>query len=131
MAANLNSRYYLLHRVGLEDRLMKMCLNKKVVIGLAAVAGGVLLFAPQAIGAALPLLIVLACPLSMVFMMRGGMAGGESCGTSQAKSASASAGSGAATEGDSQDEAELIRLRAEVDQLRAEMRDRQDGRRAV
>lgn len=109
---------------------MKMCINKNVVIGLAAVAGGVLLFAPQAIGAALPLLIVLACPLSMMVMMRGGMAGGESCRTNQAKSASASEGN-TTSEGSSQDEQELIRLRAEADQLRAEMRDRQDGRRAV
>ncbi|MGH9138111.1 MAG: DUF2933 domain-containing protein [Acidimicrobiales bacterium] len=108
--------------------MMGMCINKKVVIGLVAVAGGVLLFAPQAIGAALPLLVLLVCPLSMMFMMRG-MSGGESRGTKQAESASTSADN-ATTEG-SQDEPELVRLRAEVDQLRAEMRDRQARRDAV
>ena len=47
-----------------------MCINKKVVGWLAAVALGVLVFAPRLAGAALPLLIVAACPLSMIFMMR-------------------------------------------------------------
>lgn len=48
-----------------------LCLNWKVVAGLALVAVGVWLFAPHLIGAALPLLVVAACPLSMFFMMRG------------------------------------------------------------
>ena len=48
-----------------------MCLNWRVVAGLAVVAIGVWVFAPHLIGAALPLLIVAACPLSMLVMMRG------------------------------------------------------------
>lgn len=56
---------------------MGMCLNKKVIAGLAVVGVGVLLFAPNAIGAALPLLILAVCPLSMIFMMRA-MSNGES-----------------------------------------------------
>ncbi|WP_327432906.1 DUF2933 domain-containing protein [Streptomyces sp. NBC_01236] len=54
-----------------------MCLNKKVVIGAAVVAGGVLLIKPAWAVAALPVLILAICPLSMIFMMRGmrGMSG--------------------------------------------------------
>ncbi|MGH9243084.1 MAG: DUF2933 domain-containing protein [Acidimicrobiales bacterium] len=100
-----------------------MCFNRKVLIGLAAVAGGVLLLAPQAFGAALPLLVVLACPLSMVFMMRG-MAGGQSCSTDKSEEISTAAGAGATTPARETPE-ELIRLRAEVDQLQAELRGRQ------
>ena len=48
-----------------------MCFNWKVVAGLAAVGVGVWAVAPNLLGAALPLLIIAACPLSMFFMMRG------------------------------------------------------------
>lgn len=47
-----------------------MCLNKKIVVGLVAAAAAIYLIAPGSIGAALPLLIIAACPLSMLFMMR-------------------------------------------------------------
>lgn len=50
--------------------MLKCCLNPKVLAGLAVVGVGVLVFAPNLAAAALPLLIVLACPLSMLFMMR-------------------------------------------------------------
>ncbi len=56
-----------------------MCLNRKVLIGLAAVGVGVWVVAPQTIGAALPLLIVAVCPLSMLLMMKGMNGGGSSC----------------------------------------------------
>ena len=52
-------------------KMLFMCLNWKVVAGLAVVALAVVVVAPQYIWAALPLLIVAACPLSMLFMMRG------------------------------------------------------------
>ncbi|MDP9402224.1 MAG: DUF2933 domain-containing protein [Actinomycetota bacterium] len=86
-----------------------MCFNRKVLIGLGVVALGVLALAPGALAWALPLLVFAACPLSMVFMMRA-MSGGRSC----------------RSEGDSSPERtqgvddELVRLRAEIDQLRAE-----------
>ena len=54
--------------------LLGMCLNWKVLAGLAVVGLIVLVVAPQFIWAALPILLVAACPLSMLFMMRG-MAG--------------------------------------------------------
>jgi hypothetical protein len=56
---------------------MRMCLNKKVLLGLGAAAVGVLLLAPQWLGAALPLLLLAACPLSMVFMMTAMRGGGR------------------------------------------------------
>lgn len=49
--------------------MLKKCLNPKVLIGLAAVAIIVLLTAPRAFLATLPLLIIAACPLSMILMM--------------------------------------------------------------
>lgn len=90
-----------------------MCFNRKVLGGLAAVAVGILIFAPRLLGAALPLLFLAACPLSMVFMMRGKSGSRGQCQT------------GGATTGRRQDEsidtaAEIARLRAEIDQLRAQ-----------
>lgn len=46
------------------------CFDKRVLGGLAAVAVGVLIVAPQVIWAALPLLLIAACPLSMLLMGR-------------------------------------------------------------
>ena len=54
--------------------MLKMCLNWKVVAGLAVAGLGVALLAPNALGAALPLLVLAACPLSMLVMM-GAMGG--------------------------------------------------------
>lgn len=60
-------------------KLGGMCMNWKVVAGLAVVGLGVWAVAPNLIGAALPFLILAICPLSMVFMMRGmGGTGGRS-----------------------------------------------------
>lgn len=82
-----------------------MCINKKVVAVLAIVGVALYLAAPNLIGAALPLLILAACPLSMVFMMRA-MSGDKSTPESQEHGAAADAGS------------ELSALRAEVSRLR-------------
>lgn len=57
--------------------MLFMCLNWKVVGGLAVVAVIIGIIAPQLLLGAIPLLIVAACPLSMLFMMRG-MRQGES-----------------------------------------------------
>ena len=53
-----------------------LCLDRKVVTGLAVVGVGVWIVAPNLVWAALPVLILLACPLSMLLMMRG-MGGGQ------------------------------------------------------
>lgn len=58
--------------------VLGMCLDWRVLTGLGAVAIGIWLVAPQFILGALPLLLILACPLSMVLMavmMRGSMGG--------------------------------------------------------
>lgn len=50
-------------------KVFGMCINKKVVGGLVVAALGIWWLAPAAIGAALPLLVLALCPLSMLFMM--------------------------------------------------------------
>ncbi len=59
------------------NKMGGMCLNWKVIAGLSALGLGIWVVAPSFVGAALPLLLVLACPLSMLFMMRG--MGGSQC----------------------------------------------------
>ena len=56
---------------------LHLCLNWKVVAGLAVVGLGIWAVAPGLVWAALPILVVLACPLSMLFMMPG--TGGGQC----------------------------------------------------
>lgn len=51
-------------------RMLKMCLNWKVLAGLAVVGGGIYAVAPGLAAAALPVLLLAACPLSMLFMMK-------------------------------------------------------------
>ncbi len=55
---------------------MKMCLNWKVLAGLGAAGVGIYLFAPGLAVAALPFLLLAACPLAMLVMMKG-MHGGQ------------------------------------------------------
>lgn len=90
---------------------MKMCFNWKVAAGLTAAGVAVFAFAPNLIGAALPVLFLAACPLSMIVMMRA-MAGGSRGDT--ASNGTDSESSTAATPD------EVARLQAEIDQLRAE-----------
>ncbi len=60
-------------------KMFGLCINWKVVIGLGVVGLGVWAVAPNLIGAAVPLLLLAVCPLSMIFMMRGmGSMGGQS-----------------------------------------------------
>jgi hypothetical protein len=102
------------------------CFNPKVLGGLALTGFAVFVFAPSAFSAVLPLLAVAACPLGMLVMMRG-MAGGR-CRTT-------GSGAGKERQGEAADasspaltaEAEIARLRAEVDQLKAEKSDRERG----
>lgn len=55
---------------GVQDmQAMKQCLNWRVVAALVVVGLGVWLVAPNLIGATLPLLVLAACPLSMLVMM--------------------------------------------------------------
>jgi hypothetical protein len=58
-------------------QMLKHCLNWKVIAGLAAVGIGIYFVAPNLVAAALPILVLAICPLSMLLMMWG-MQGGHS-----------------------------------------------------
>ena len=49
--------------------MLKMCLNPKVLAGLVVAGVVIYLIAPNLIAAALPILLLAACPLSMLLMM--------------------------------------------------------------
>ena len=89
-----------------------MCFDKKVIAALAAVGLAVVVFAPNWVGAALPLLILAVCPLFMIVMMRFMGSSAKSGGTDEAASVSA----------------ELASLRTEVAQLRRESAEQAENR---
>jgi hypothetical protein len=93
-----------------------MCLNRKVLTGAGVVALGVLLFAPRMFGAVLPLLMVAICPLSMLVMMRAMSGSRNRCQTG-----------GAAGQPAADTDAEIVRMQAEIDRLRAEAAGRPAG----
>ncbi len=74
---------------------MKMCLNWKVIAGLAAVGVGIWLYLPSLLGAAVPLLLLAICPLSMLLMMPLMMRGMQGSGCQQG-----SADTGGTTQGE-------------------------------
>ena len=102
--------------------MLKCCLNRKVIIGLAVVAVGVLAVDPHVFTRVLPYLFFAICPLSMLLMMRA-MSGNRASGGMGAMSGCSSMSNGngqpGATSAPAPD-AEVARLRAELDQLRAE-----------
>ena len=51
-------------------KMLKMCLNWKVLVGLVAVGLGLYAVAPGAMADAIPILALAACPLSMLLMMK-------------------------------------------------------------
>lgn len=92
-----------------------MCFNWKVVAALAAVGFGVWAIAPGIFGAAGPLLIALACPLSMLFMMRGMTRSSQTAQDTQAGVSPALPLMGQT--GQSRDE-QLAELRIELERVR-------------
>ena len=102
-----------------------MCFNKKVIGGLAVVAVGILVLAPGVAGAALPLLVFAACPLSMVFMMKG-MQGNSKAKTSTDETPAAARQIDAHKTGAMSSDGELQELRDELARLRSELRERND-----
>lgn len=60
---------HILGAVSQAVQMLKCCLNPKVLIGIAVVAIGVILLAPDLISRAFPWLLALVCPLSMLLMM--------------------------------------------------------------
>ena len=51
-------------------KMLKMCLHPKVIAAMVAVSAGVWLVAPGWFAAALPILFLAICPLSMLVMMK-------------------------------------------------------------
>ena len=51
-------------------KMLKMCLNPKVLAGMVVVGVGIYLITPN-LAAALPILLLAVCPLSMLLMMWG------------------------------------------------------------
>ncbi len=87
------------------------CWNWKVIATLAALGVGIYVLAPGVAAAAIPLLVLAVCPLSMLLMMR----------------AMGSMGRCSSRDDDGADDANadaVARLRAEVAALRAERQER-------
>jgi hypothetical protein len=89
-----------------ETQMLKCCFDKRVWAGLGVLAAVLLLADPRLGWTALPVLAGLACPLSMLFMMRG-MARGRT---------------GAPEPPDPGRAAEIARLRREIEQLKESAR---------
>lgn len=98
-------------------KMAGMCLNWKVIGGLAAVGIGIWIMAPQMVAGILPLLILAACPLSMLFMMRA-MSGGQKNQSAAPHAPEAGARDLASLR------AEHARMGAELAALEAEQQDR-------
>ena len=84
-----------------------MCMNKRVVAGVAVAALAVLALSPRLLGTLAPLLLMAICPLSMVFMMRGAPGGSDGHGMRS-------------------DDRQLRELEEEVNRLKAELALRED-----
>jgi hypothetical protein len=87
--------------------MMKCCFDKRVWLGLGLLAAGLLVFSPHLGWVALPVLAGLACPLSMLVMMRG-MRRGAACAREPEGGRQAEAGRAAGIAG----------LRREIELLR-------------
>ena len=93
-------------KMATETQMLKSCFDKRVWAGLGVLAAVLLLADPRLGWTALPVLAGLACPISMLFMMRG-MARGRT---------------GAPAPPDSGRTAEIARLRREIGQLKENVR---------
>lgn len=113
-----------------------MCFNKRVLLGLGVVALAALAVAPRLLGTVGPLLLLAACPLSMLFMMRPVNGQGQDGRTKTqgqqddtGLSGAHAAAPSAAGAGRDQD-AQLQELQEEVNRLKAEIQVRVQARSA-
>jgi Protein of unknown function (DUF2933) len=53
------------------EKMLRACLNWKVIGALALVGLGIWSVSPNLLAAALPVLLLAACPISMLLMLRG------------------------------------------------------------
>jgi len=106
-------------------RMCGMCLNWKVLAGLAAIGISIYVFVPNLIGAALPLLAIAVCPLSMLAMMwgmsrMGGMQG-SGCATQERRAGTEIGGADASQGRIGQLREELHGLQAREATIRAQV----------
>jgi hypothetical protein len=66
------------------EKMIRMCLNWKVIGGLSVVGLGIWLVAPNLITAAIPILLIAVCPPSMLVMMKAMDGGHRSSRSSEA-----------------------------------------------
>ena len=86
-------------------KMLRMCLDWRVLVGLAAVGVGIYAVAPGTVVAALPILSLAACPLSMLLMMK-----------AMRESPGEDGGSRATDDGLTREE-QLVRMRAQQETL--------------
>ncbi|MGH3328532.1 MAG: hypothetical protein ACRDPT_12180 [Streptomycetales bacterium] len=82
------------------------CYDKRVLVAVGVGAAAVLAFWPQTAAVALPALLLAACPLSMLLMTRGNR-GGRGCDAGRSHTSH-------------ERDAEIARLREEINTLRAQ-----------
>ncbi len=97
---------------------LKHCLNPTVIAGLVVVAAAIWVFAPDAFTAALPVLVVAVCPLSMAAMLLLMRDSGQD--TSTGSVTAESSPQPRSWSGDPQG-AEIAALRAQVADLQAQL----------
>jgi hypothetical protein len=79
-------------------KMFGMCIDKRVVAGLAGAGVLVWVLAPGALAAALPFLFIAICPLSMLVMMKMMNSGGQATPAAQPPTAPEQADAVAATQ---------------------------------
>jgi len=115
----LQSRFsletYLLNEVMKLNILRRLCLNPKLVASLIAIAVAVFVFAPDLASRVIPLLILAACPLSMLFMGTTMMRGHQRSGHTEGQQESP-------TDEVASPRAEVSALRTQIESARGERR---------
>ncbi len=91
-------------------KIGSMCINWKVVAGFVVIGLGIWAIAPNLVGAAVPLLLLAVCPLSMFFMMRGM----GSMGSSKHMTAQGQTGPSPALDGSRTEQLALLKARSNV-----------------